>query len=53
MVEVPETWPQSFLHGGGKRGKASWYPVAALPPLGFDHARIIADALARLTSSSS
>ena len=56
----PERWSRSHafrldlpphlallnLLGGDDVDEARWFPLAALPPLGFDHARIVRDALA-------
>lgn len=36
------------LQGGDDAAKAAWFPVRKLPPLAFDHARILAAALVRL-----
>ena len=38
----------SEVKGGDDAASASWHPIAALPPLAFDHELILADALRRL-----
>src|SRR6185295_11972157 len=35
--------------GSDDASDAKWFPVAALPPLAFDHAKILSDGIARLS----
>jgi len=37
--------------GGDDALEAAWHPVADLPPLAFDHDRLVRDAIAAVTSS--
>lgn len=39
------------VQGGDDAAQAQWFPIDALPPLAFDHAEIMHDALARLRQS--
>ena len=36
------------IAAGDDAAKAQWFPIATLPPLAFDHDRILSDALRRL-----
>jgi len=48
LVEAAARSPRAASDAAG----SAWYPVDALPPLAFDHDRIIADGLARVRSRS-
>jgi 8-oxo-dGTP diphosphatase len=39
--------PGGTPRGGDDAAQAEWFPIRALPPLAFDHARILRDALAQ------
>lgn len=39
---------QGQVRSGDDASQARWFPLAQLPPLAFDHARILRDALLRL-----
>jgi len=39
--------PGGKPHGGDDAAHAEWVPIHALPPLAFDHARILRDAIAQ------
>ena len=45
LVENP-----AAVCGADDASDARWFPVSALPPLAFDHDKILADALQRLSS---
>lgn len=43
---------QSMVKAGDDAAKARWFSVSKLPPLAFDHSRILSDALRRLSSAA-
>ena len=45
LVENP-----AAVNGADDASDARWFPLSALPPLAFDHDKILADALQRLSS---
>jgi ADP-ribose pyrophosphatase YjhB (NUDIX family)/adenosine deaminase len=51
VVALPAELASAPVGGGGDTSEARYLPVAALPRLAFDHDRIVADALARLTNA--
>jgi len=47
-----EDTPAGQLRAGSDAQSVSWFPLDHLPPLAFDHARILAHALTRLIAAS-
>lgn len=43
------TFDKSDVRGGDDAEKAGWFAVDSLPPLGFDHGKIIMDLLLKVT----